>query len=157
MIHMCDADVWIKLSYVDRVDILFSDCDMIYIADVVKDEINSIGNISIFKKSITYLREYLSSSPKKLRVIYFQKDFDNEDKCSITNALSQYNIALSKNMRIKNSGEITTAIYADHLDISIIKSDDTEFRTKFIPNEFPHLKIINSTFPCKLTCRTMIN
>lgn len=140
---MCDADVWIKLSYVDRIDILFRDCDMIYISDVVKEEINRIGKTPIFGKCVKYLRGYLTETPKKLKVIYLDKEFSDEDKASIKYALTQYNITLSKDMLVKNSGEIVTAIYADHLNISIIKSDDTDFRTKIIPNDFPHIKIVN--------------
>lgn len=141
--HMCDADVWIKLSYVNRIDILFNDCKMLYISDYVKEEINYIGkNYEVFAKSIDYLRLYLSQKPSPLKAIYFSK-FNKDDQMSINNALSQYNITLGKNTRIKNAGEIISAVYADHLNISIIKSDDTEFKNKFIPKEFSHIKVIN--------------
>lgn len=142
--HMCDTDVWVKLSCVDKVNLLFMDCDEILITEVVKIEVNHLAkNYPEYKCSLDKLVQHLRSDTEKVSVIYPNKVFDSTINASIRAAAASFGYTLGSKSIHKDFGEISTAIIADHMGINIIKSDDKKFADTIVPKNFLGINVIN--------------
>ena len=115
-----DADIWINLSLVAAIDILFALYPSIYIAREVVTEINRYGG-EPYKQFGRKLRNGL------IKVIDLEDDFEELTKKLLKRQRDEYEfrIGFIKN-RTKNLGEFASVQYANELGIDIFMSDDKE-------------------------------
>ncbi|GMB00094.1 hypothetical protein [Pelosinus sp. IPA-1] len=138
---ICDTDIWVNLCLGDSLKEFFNLHPIIFIADVVGNEImkwKNSGNAAIAEEFIKY------RDNKNVVVIYYNKDILSEDRPILEQQLREIGFSAGFSKPDKNKGEFVSAIYADYLAIPYMKTNDNAFQEGgFGAKKFPDLEIRN--------------
>lgn len=124
---MCDCDLWLKLCWGNVIDKLFEIHEKVIIADFVEEEILRWKKNKKYNKPVHDLKYYKDSN----RVIVISHDDFEEDRIIIERQFQDFGHYLGFTddpVERKNKGEYASAIYADYLGITLLKSDDKKFK-----------------------------
>lgn len=137
---ICDTDLWIKVSKVKNLNVIYSNHDKVFISDAVRQEIENKSKDVPAKFSCGF--ESLKKSYKDNKIIVMRLDnsktFDEDERAAVEQAFAEFGIHYDKDNnkfigRPKNLGERVSAIYASVHGLTLILSDDgglNEFLTK---------------------------
>ena len=144
--YICDTNIWVKICLGKLINNLFEKYPGTSFVDFVENEIVKWNSSDDKFQNIA--TEFSAFKSEKFHVIYF-KDLDEITKSLIKRDLKEYfgvNIDLvdNKHKKIENLGEQASLIYAYHLDIPYIQSEDNNFFDQsFISEKFEDIKIIS--------------
>lgn len=140
---ICDTDMWINICLAGFCDRVFEKYNKIIFADVVEQE---ILRWEIHEDKFKVIVDNFCARKKsgEIYVINHYIDFDESERLILETMLSNLNFktGLMNDPKEDNKGEFVSAIYADHLNIPFMKTNDNIFNLGERGNrEFPDLKI----------------
>ena len=126
---ICDTDIWVDIILAKIDSLLFSKYEKIVIADVVEWEILQFQKDE-YSKCIA--EKYLYYKNRKDIIIINHSDINEEDRKLLEKQLkdcdNRFQNGLVDFPHEKHKGEIVSAIYAEYLKLSFLKSNDGTFK-----------------------------
>lgn len=141
--YICDTNIWVNVCLIEKTNLFFKSFNSLYFADSVKNEISKWGrDDNKYNKIHSVFEE--NERLKSFEVIYLDQ-LDSVTKNIIEQQLREFGFSEwdNKNSVIKDLGEYISVLYAYHLEIPMLQTDDINFYESIdMVNRFKDIEIM---------------
>lgn len=146
---ICDTDLWIKVSKLNNLNLIYNNHNKIFISDAVRQELENKSKDSPleFIGSLESLKKKYKDEKVLIMRLDNPKIFNKDERAAVEQAFAEFEIHYDKTNnkfigRQKNLGERVSAIYASVHGLTLILSDDGELN-KFLSTNYSYIAVKN--------------
>lgn len=146
---LCDTDLWIGVSQLNEMDVIFTQYNIIFICDAVKKELINKREDDPSKFECGYLnyRKFKDNGKVKFMQLANDAQFNEKEKSLVISHFLNLGIKYNQENdefigRTKNLGEKVSLIYAGIHSMPVVLSNDGG-ANKFASAHFKHVQVIN--------------
>lgn len=144
---ICDTDIWINVSKLNKYDIIFTQYENIFISDAVREEIENkaLDNSEQFQCALDGFKNMYKKKKVHCMRLNNKKHFNEEEKVLAQYYFVQFGINYNEETgrfvgRAKNVGEKVSVIYASIHNLPMVLSRDSD-ADKFASKHFKKVPI----------------